>query len=103
LINGINGFAYWIIFLLGVLIAGFAWLDYEIWSNSNYILETRDEYIKRVSPFLTITWIVIAAYLFYLKDGIFWFVGESFKLPGALLGGLRPKRKKRRKSDAEDK
>lgn len=96
----VNGFAYWIIFLLGVLIAGFAWLDYEIWSNSNYILETREEYIRRISPFLTITWIVAAAYLFYLKDGIFWFVGESLKLPGALLG-RKQRRKKEQKSDIE--
>lgn len=75
-------------------------IDYEALSHGDYLFETREEYIERMTPFLTVTWVIVAAYLFYLKDGIFWFVRELFKLPGALLG-IKPKRKKQQKSNVE--
>ena len=77
------GGIYWVIFIAGVLITLLIWFDYD---NERYYLETQQEYIERVSPYLTMTWVISAAYLFMLKDGIVWLFKELIKLLYALVG-----------------
>jgi hypothetical protein len=84
----INGFAYWIIALLAVFITLVSWLG-----PQGLLLEENtpkvQRYIREITPWLNITWIAVAAYLFYLKDGIKWCCQELVKLAFALVGKKR--------------
>jgi hypothetical protein len=89
-----NGIAYIVILVSAAILTAIIWLDTA--DASRYEME-------KVAPWLTTTWVILAAYLFYLKDGIFWLVGEFLKLPGALFGAVlgRKRRKKKPKRDVE--
>jgi hypothetical protein len=83
----INGWGYWLIFLSAMYISFLAWIDYEVVNDTAFI--TREEYVEEVLPLITVTWVISAAYLFYLKDGIKWFCQELVKLAFALVGKKR--------------
>ncbi len=80
----INGWAYWVIYLFAILISFLIWLDFEVITGTSSMTEER--YIEKIMPLFIITWIISAAYLFYLKDGIAWFLRECRKLVYALIG-----------------
>ncbi|MDR9405380.1 MAG: hypothetical protein RI580_18325 [Halothece sp. Uz-M2-17] len=80
----INGVAYLLILISAFIITLAIWIDLPMLAQENSY-ETQ-QYVERVSGGMTVTWVIVAAYLFYLKDGIAWFFQELAKLPSALIG-----------------
>jgi len=86
-----RGIVDWLVFILSVLTALVLCIDWGIIENgSSYLVK---QYIENRTVWLNITWIVSAAYLFYLGDGIGWFFRELSKLPYAIVGKRKPKKK----------
>lgn len=80
----INGWAYWLIYLVSILTSFLVWLDFTVISGTSPM--TEQEYIEDIIPMVVVTWIITAAYLFMLKDGIVWLFKELIKLLYALVG-----------------
>lgn len=86
-----RGAVNWLVFILAVAVTLILWIDWEFVENSsNFQVQ---EYLKRKTPLLNISWVVSSAYLFYLGDGIGWFFRELGKFPSALLGKKRKSNK----------
>jgi len=91
-----RGAVNWLVFILAIAIALILCIDWGIVANgSSFQIE---RHVENRAVWLNITWVVSAAYLFYLGDGIGWFLGELIKLPYALVGKKRkPKQSKKEK------
>ena len=74
----------WLVFILAVTISLILWID---WSIIQYGSDRQIQmHLEARTPLLNISWVISAAYLFFLGDGIGWFLNELVKLAFALVG-----------------
>ncbi len=90
-----RGIVDWLVFILAILAALILCIDWEIIANGSPLQVER--HIENRVVWLNTTWVVSAAYLFYLGDAIGWFLGEVIKLPYALVGKKRKPKQSEKK------
>ena len=79
-----RGIVNWVVFILAVATALILCLDWNILLNGSS--SQADRHIENRIVWLNTTWVISAAYLFMLKDGMVWLFKELIKLLYALVG-----------------